>query len=197
MIDARQFNLLPHVEKKRWLTAKISLFVILIYAMALFAVYLLARLDHAEIDRKISAAENNTTQAVAQLKQYLSTKGQLAAVLPSSVVLDSQGFYKEFNALSKIKISGLWLTRVIIDRDTHYVKITGDMTSTGKLNQLLDFLGKNTEFKQYHFKGIEVSEEFLPNIQKAARKKAEELKIPKIYRFTVQTTAIKSNSKRS
>ena len=194
MIDAKQFNLLSHVEKKSWLSAKMSLSIVIIYALLLIFLYVTMVVSTHEVNQKIITAKDKSAQSVLQLEQYLTEKGELAAVLPSLVVLDSQGFYKEFKALSDLNISGLWLTRIIIDRDKHYVKITGDMTSTDKLNQLLNFLGENEMFKEYHFKGIEVSEEFLPKITKSLRKQASELKIPKIYHFVVQTTSIKKKN---
>ena len=195
MIDAKQFNLLPCVEKKSWLSAKRALIIIVAYLLLL----LLATGFLSMSERASNKAVQNTQQAVEhitkQLQQYIGDKRHLSAVLPGPMVLDAEGFYKEFNALSELDVPDLWLTQVVIDRSNRFIKITGEMTSSDQLNQLLDFLSRNKIFHHYHFKGIEVSEEFLPHIPRSKIKQASDLQVPQIYHFVVQTTEIKKNSK--
>lgn len=196
MMDAKQFNLLSYVQKKSWFGAKLSLLIVVIYLLVLILLTIVLTQSKREINQEVVSVKQNTTQLAQQFQQYIGKDRQLVAVSPSPVELDSEGFYKEFQALSTLDIPNLWLTQIIIDRGQRFIKITGDMASTDKLNQLLKFLGANKVFKEYYFQGIEVSEDFLPPIPKSMRKQADELEVPKIYHFVVQTTEIKKNSGR-
>lgn len=195
-MDAKQFNLLSYVQKKSWFGAKLSLLIVVIYLLVLILLTIVLTQSKREINQEVVSVKQNTTQLAQQFQQYIGKDRQLVAVSPSPVELDSEGFYKEFQALSTLDIPNLWLTQIIIDRGQRFIKITGDMASTDKLNQLLKFLGANKVFKEYYFQGIEVSEDFLPPIPKSMRKQADELEVPKIYHFVVQTTEIKKNSGR-
>lgn len=185
-----RFNLLPYVHREIRLSAKFLGWVTLIYITVLAFFYLGAMWSEAELQLGVHDIQLKVDKAIQEQKPKMVSNqyGAVVGVLPRSVVLDSVGFYNEFEALSKLKLEGIWLTSIAINRSMRSIKIEGQMTDSKKLNSLLAALKREPAFSDVTFKGVSVKKAVPLEVPYSLREKVESVNVPPLYQFVIQTT---------
>lgn len=195
MNNAATFNLLKFVERRPFLSVR-KIFGVFILSAILLLGYFLLQKNRIETEIQTSSKTELTLNELTQTLQPLQQQGAnnaLVGVLSSHFSLSEQGFYPEFEALTHIHVEGLWLERVIIQRDPFFIKITGAMDSPDKLDQLLKQLALQPAFKNVAFIGTGVAKGLLADVPEKYKKEIDQLKMPVLYHFILQTTLLKTS----
>lgn len=192
MNNAASFNLLKFVEQRSWLSVRKIVLAIILYTVLLLAYFLLQVYQIRHSAEASSKMQLIIQQSVLQLQPLLSkgTENPLIGVWPAGALQNDRGFYPEFEALTHIQVKGLWLNRVIIQRNPPFIKIIGAMDSPDKLSQLLKQLAAQSAFKDSRFIGVDVSQGLLPNVPDQYKNELSQLKLPMFYHFVIQTTVL-------
>lgn len=189
MSNAANFDLLKFVTRRPFLSAEKILSIIILCAVMMWGYFLFQKnqLRHdTEMSSSIELMISQQTQRLQPLLEQGSGNPLVGVLLSGSPKAD-EGFYPEFEALSHIYVKGVWLERVVIHRNPVFIKITGAMDSSDKLNELLKQLASQNAFKNIQFVGVDVSEGLLPDVPEQYREEVKQLKIPSFYHFTIQT----------
>ena len=195
MSNAASFNLLKFVERSPRLSAGRIISIVLLCALIMLG-YFLFQVDRIRDDTENSEKINLTMNKLKQTIQPLLQSGvgnPLVGVLSSGSLRDGPGFYPEFEALSHVQVKGLWLERVEIHRNPAFIKITGAMDDSDKLEQLLKQLGLQPAFKNIQFIGVDINKGLLPDVPKQYQAEIKQLKLPALYHFTIQTSPYKKS----
>ncbi len=192
MNNAASFDLLQFVERRPSLSFKkiMSIFVLISLLLMSYFSFQLIKFHHASDE--VASTQQSLDRAIYSLRPLLQQgdTNPLVAVLTSNPTKNTTGFYPEFSALTHIQVQGLWLNRVLIQRNPPLIKIMGAMTSPDKLNQLLQQLSAQPVFRDVHFVGVAVDKGLLPNVPEKYKKDLTQLKIPPFYHFIIQTNPL-------
>jgi hypothetical protein len=192
MNNAASFNLLKFIERRPVLSGNKIMIIVALYIVIIVS-YLLVQ------TYQFNHAAENTAQQQAMIQQSIQSlqpalqQGQgnaIIGVFAASELKNDAGFYPEFEALTHIQVTGLWLNDVLIQRNPPLVKIMGAMDTPDKLNQLLQQLSAQPAFQYAHFIGVDVEKGLLPNVPAQYQTAIAQLKLPMFYHFVIQTTAL-------
>lgn len=199
MSNAASFNLLKFVERNPVLNATRLISIIVFFIVFLLTYFFFQVYQFRHGSEKIATLEQTIAQDV-QLIQPILQQGAgnlLMGVLPTNLINYENDFYPEFEALSHVRVKGLWLTEVVINRNPPFIKISGAMDSSDKLNSLLQQLAAQPVFKSVKFIGVNVDKGLLADIPAKYQEEVKQLKLPVFYHFVIQTMPLTRQEARS
>lgn len=195
MNKASSFNLLHFIQPSPWLNFKKLSFIFVFYILILFMFSCFQLISLRTHDKAVQNMQGSIQEKMPLFDSLLKNQNNrpLLTLAMKENLQNKRLFSSQFNALTTIRIKGLWLHHVFIKRSPYFVSISGMTDSPDKLNQFLQALSTKSAYKEVHFVTVKIAQSTLPNIPDEYKAMLKQVHFPPLYHFVIETAAFNAS----